>query len=204
MKRIGTSFSEQQWNNRIVGQLSFIKKHLRYPIGRKTALPVVLLTASSLWFGFIFFNIVLAKRHFHGPDWLILLLPAFFVLPSVVAVMRYLQTLRFVTVNARPLMAENMLLLQQFLQQNHFAYARHPEAPEVFQIISQSIGALRNEREVVVFIADDRRILINSHFTRNRFNAPVGSPHYKEMAKSLDRWLQLHNRNNSGYALQPF
>ena len=49
---------------------------------------------------------------------------------------------------------------------------------------------MNGEREVVVFVADSGRILINSHFTQNRFRAFVGQVRYTELARNLESWLR--------------
>lgn len=127
--------------------------------------------------------------------WLDPMLACLIMIVPTIAAYRYFQTLRFVVVPAHRALGENILLMQQFFQENHFAFMRHPQAPEVFLMMSKSFDGPDGAREIVVFIADDRRILINSHFThiprsyRWRRMMPISSPHYKEMAKMLTDWL---------------
>jgi hypothetical protein len=197
MRQIGEGGQEAGWNSRLVQQLGFIRKHLRYPVSRQTALPVVLLAASVPAVGLIFYSVLFtrSKSSYLGP-WFPALLFSLMLLPAIVTALRYFRTLRFTAVPARPTIAENMLLMQQFLRAHHFAVGRHPEAPEVFQIISKNISALRDEREVVIFIADEGRILVNSHFTQNRFRTSIGVPHYREIARMLEAWIRQRGQND--------
>jgi hypothetical protein len=203
MKQLGRGASDAAWNSEIAGQLGFIKKHLRYPIGIKTMWPAILLSTMLPAFGFIIYLTLTTKSTGnHKPVWLMLLFMCIMLIPGINTARRYMQTLRFIAVPARRSLAENLLLLQQFLLANHFAIGRHPELPEVFQIISKSISALQDEREVVIFIADDHRILVNSHFTQSRFKAPIGSPHCRQVAKMLADWIGQNASGETG--LQTF
>lgn len=203
-KRIGDNGAGAAWNNELITQLRFIREHLRYPISRRTAWPALTVGATLPALAFVLYHVFIAdatRRHL----WVIPVLIVSMLTPAIVSGRRYLQTLRFIEVSTARTLAKNMALLQSFLRSNNFAYDRHPEAPEVFRIISKSIGALRDEREVVVFIADERRILINSHFTRSRFNAAVGSPRYWEVAKLLRDWMAQQEDNlPHGQLLRPF
>jgi hypothetical protein len=205
MKRIGNGFSEQEWNSRIVAQLSFIKKHLRYPLTGRTSRPFIFWAANFLALGFVIYTVVHANAGNHKKAYPFMVVMLFMVvLPGISQLIRYLRTLYFTTVVARPSVATNMFLLERFFQLNNFAYARHSEAPEVFQMLSTNIRSLKGEREIVVFIADEGRILVNSHFTHSRFISPVGSARYREMAKMLSAWLKKQEHANSTHGLQPF
>src|SRR5262245_53798823 len=43
MKELGSGQNDAIWNDELVAQLGFIKKHLRYPISKRTAKPLSLL-----------------------------------------------------------------------------------------------------------------------------------------------------------------
>ncbi len=190
MKRIGSGSAEAQWNRRMVEQLSFIKQRLRYPINRHTAWPAFAIAGMFPALGFAVY-LTMVSRHASQNDkrWFPLALIAMMLTPGITAVLRYLKTLKFVAVPALPAVAENIALLISFLKANHLAFSRHPEAPEVFQIISKNIGSGREDREVMFFIADEGRILVNSHFTSSRFRSAIGSPHYQQMARTLSAWI---------------
>ncbi len=196
MKSIGSATTGTDWNKSILRQLSFIKKNLRYPIDRRTGLPVALMAASLPAFGIMCYALFFTKSTSHyGHRWPIYLVGAAILTVPIVAFRRYWQTLHFISVHARRDVGSNMELLRQFLTAHHFAFTRHPEAPEIFQIISRNIASLSDEREVVFFIADEGRILVNSHFTHTGYRAPVGAPHCRQIAGMLREWLK---RTDSG------
>lgn len=114
---------------------------------------------------------------------------AMMALTFIFVTRRYLNTLRFRPVPALTTTAENIRLLLLFLQSNHFAFHQHPIAPEVFQIISRNISASGEDREVMVFIADEGRILLNSHFTQSGSKLTMGTSHVREMAKDLRQFI---------------
>ena len=120
------------------------------------------------------------------------------LLISVIASLwRYMQTLKFATI-ATPFYSEqNRELIERFLKSMHLVVFQHPEAPEVYQIISKNIDAFKEQREVMVFIADDKRILLNSHYTRTGFTLISSSGNYREMAKSLKIWLDRNIQNSN-------
>ncbi len=198
MKQLEAS-SGYDFNRTLVNELGFIRRHLRYPLSRRTRMPVIMLLASvpvMLLLGWSMFT----KRP-NSSAATAVLIPLLFccmTLPAIVAAVRFSRTLRFKAVPARPDQASNMVLLEAFLRAHHFAYTRHPEAMEVFSILSTPIAALRNEREVVIFIADPARILVNSHFTQNNIRTAVGKVHYHELARKLEQWLrEQHPANES-------
>lgn len=108
---------------------------------------------------------------------------------NLLVLMKYYQTLRFRPVPAMPAATDNIKLLLNFLQSNHFAFHQHPQAPEVFQILSRNISAVGEDREVMVFLADEGRILLNSHFIQGGTKVTMGTSHVREMAKDLKQFL---------------
>lgn len=113
----------------------------------------------------------------------------FSLFTNLIVMRRFLRTLRFRPVPALPTTTENIRLLLSFLQHHHFAYQQHPQAPEVFQIISRNISASGEDREVLVFIADEGRVLLNSHFTQSGSKLTMGTSHVREMAKDLRQFI---------------
>lgn len=186
MKQLATPQTRASWNSQFIEQLEFIKKHLRFPFKGR-----------SMWTTLIFLGII--------PGMCVIIYalmflesnsstPVFWFLPVMiftflVVIRRYLRTLRFRPVPALPSATENIRLLLSFLQHHHFAYHQHPIAPEVFQIISRNISASGEDREVLVFIADEGRILLNSHFTQSGSKLTMGTSHVREMAKDLRQFI---------------
>lgn len=110
---------------------------------------------------------------------------------------KYYQTLRFRPVQALPTSAENISVILNFLQSNHFAFHQHPQAPEVFQIISRNVSTAGEDREVLVFLADEGRILLNSHFTQSGTKVTMGTTHVNEMAKDLKQFIAQQTKLSS-------
>lgn len=181
MKQLGASTPNEQFNKEILAQLGFIKKHLRYPISRRMillALPLLTVIPALLYF------LLIGQNSNYKAQ---ILLPVLLGVLLVVASRRTYQSLHFLSIPAHRLCSKNLVLLQQFLAENHFAFARHPEAPEVFMIMSRELGRQKEEREIVVFIADDNRILVNSHFAQSKFSAPIDKLHHKQIAAELKK-----------------
>lgn len=199
MKTLPNAGGNADWDNELVSQLSFIKKHLRYPLNKTTLAPTLLfllLTGLIMRVGFASYSL----RHSHGTGLLSYLLALLILLPVGFSIYRYIQTIRFVSVPTPFGAAQNMQLIQQFLKAMHLAVFQHPDAPEVFQIISKNIRAsgLKDEqREVMVFIADDNRILLNSHFTGSGFTLIPSAGNYRKMAEGLKKWLDNNIKNTN-------
>lgn len=192
MRTLDQGHNDPQWDDRLVNDLAFIKKHLRYPFSRRTFAPLFTL---GLFFGvlarFLAGTLFLTNKHIaHNPYFIV----AFVGLIICVYIGWYLQMLQFTVIKTPYGVAGNMQLLQQFLTAQNLAFGRHPQAPEVFQIMSKNMNEFRGEtREVVIFIADDNRILINSSFIQKGFSITPTSRNYKQVANRLREWIKIHN-----------
>jgi hypothetical protein len=205
MKQLGTDSNSANWNAALVGQLSFIRKQLRFPANRRTLTPLIAIALSSIGLPLLVVPALFRKSAaggLHPLWWLVPLL----LLPTIVAAVRYVRSLRFIAVPAYPLQADNMRLAEAFFRTHAFAFGRHPEAPEVYQMLSRNVGNRETElREVLLFIADPGRILLNSHFVGDRFGMPVSSGHSRRMAKMLVRFLNEQQSNEKTTELyRPF
>lgn len=176
------------WESRILKDLAFIKQHRRFPISRRTIAPltvfatVVLLSLRLLWPILIFRSKTASLPYF---------IAAAIVIPLLIAVYQYINILRFAQITTPFHLAENRDLVIAFLKQQQLAYAVHPDAPEVIQIMSRNLSTTKGEsREIMVFIADDKRILVNSHFITSGFTIMPPSRNYKKMANQLHQWLK--------------
>lgn len=188
MKSIPEHQGAADWSLQLLEDLSFIKRKLRYPLRRLTLLPLFpLLVMLGAWFPYL--NI----RMFRGEVSIVVLL-VFLVssVPSILLLIRYVNMVRFFAVATPHSLAVNTRLLERFLESKRLVTFRHPEAPEVYQIISKNISRVEDEREVLIFIVDDYRILINSHFTssRKKFRVFLAQTHHRAMIKELKKWLQ--------------
>ena len=197
MKQLRSGAGRADWDNELIGKLGFIKQKLRYPISRYTILPAAAIGMLLPGISLLIF-LTLAGRHADDKrHWPQVMMIAFLLLAGFIAARRYWQTLNFKAIPTPYFSTDNQIILQRFLQDQHLAFARHPEAPEVFQIMSKNISALKEEREIIVFIADDRRILINSHFTQTGTNFAIGTPHHLQMAGMLQAWMNAGGRSTN-------
>ncbi|MBA3827497.1 MAG: hypothetical protein H0X33_01030 [Taibaiella sp.] len=195
MKALPENNTEGEWSSSLIKDLSFIKKNLRYPLSKKTLVPGIiigLVIALVLRITFIGWTL---KNGSHRGSWATYLLIFFIAVPLVISIARYIQTLKFIAIPTAYYLGENMQLLQKFLESERLITLRHPDAPEVFQIVSKSVSQYKDEREIMIFIADDKRILINSHFTNTGFTIVPASKHYKQMGKMLSSWISAHTVN---------
>jgi len=207
MRALPTGNGDAQWENSIIKDLSFIKKHLRYPFNKKLVLRsavtgiIVAYVLRMAWITWIVATSV-TKHNFWGISLEYGMIFAILI-PLISITIAYSQVFKFKVVPTEFYVAENQQLIQKFLQSQHLAIYRHPEAPEVFQIMSKNISATkREEREVMVFIADDKRILINSHVVSKGFSLTnYSSTHYKAMAKRLNEWIKIHVDSNTNTAI---
>jgi hypothetical protein len=193
MKLLDQHEADAQWDS-LVADLAFIKKHLRYPIGRKTMAPLlmigIILAIMSRMFAFVFFAAHAHQYIFSHPQVIVV----FAILLFCIFIVWYIQLLRFVSIQTPYTLAGNMQLLQQFLSSQNLAFARHPKAPEVFQIMSKNMNEFKGEqREIMIFIADDKRILVNSYFIQKGFSITPTTRHYRQMANRLRNWVKIHH-----------
>ncbi|HEY9177466.1 MAG TPA: hypothetical protein VIN07_07225 [Flavipsychrobacter sp.] len=211
MKHLNSPQEKAAWENTLLNDLAFIKQHRRYPMSKRTIGPAALLGFSLLavlrilW-PFIFITTSdSVVRNQPVLQWILILAA---VLTAVLVLFQAFRVLIFDKLGTSYHIQENIVLLKKFFTTNHLAYTQHPEAPEVFMIISRNldINSKNDYREVMVFIADDKQILVNSHFTGKRFNITPPSRNYKRMAKELQHWLNNHinSSNNSIVPVKAF
>lgn len=186
MKRLQeANISGAEWEKQIVADLSFIKQHFRYPMRRKIIAPII--------FWIVFFVLVAALVIASILDTdkpgkgLIAIVPL--LIPWII-IFRYVHSLRFVKVQTPYTLSQNMVMIEQFLKASQLLIFRHPEAPEVFQILSKDISVGKEDREIMVFIADDYRILVNSQFTQGGWSLPQGKSHVNQMCERLMRYMK--------------
>ncbi len=197
MKKIDPSNNTYSWENRLLNDLAFIKQHRRYPMSKRTIAPAALVgfallaVVRMLW-PLIFITTAngLAKQQ---PilQWILILST---VLVAAIVLFQAFRVLKFDKLVTTYYIQGNIALLKKFFTANHLAYTQHPEAAEVFMIVSRNLDAnAKNDyREIMVFIADDKQILVNSHFTGKKFNITPPSRNYKRMSKEFQRWLNGH------------
>lgn len=190
-----------KWESRLLNDLVYIKKHGRYPLNKRTILPVggiflfILLTLRFAWP-----VLVLGKDSALVPYMML----GVGLLAICSVILRYINVLKFSRLTTPLHVQANIALLTDFFKEQHLAYTQHPEAPEVFMILSRPLGGNDDNREVMIFIADNKQILVNSHFTNQKFTVSPPSKQYKHMAARLHKWINeyIDNSNSTGSSLQ--
>lgn len=195
MNTLPSGDRQQTFINELIEDLAFIRKKLRYPYRRMTIMPLL---ASGIMVGF-FLRVVFVSAITKNSNNFTLFVLLLMCVPTVVGVKRYIDLIRFFPVVTYAGLQENMVLIQNFLQQKRLVTFRHPAAPEIFMISSKNISALGDEREVLIFVADEKRILINSHFTssRNRFQLFIAPSHQQQIIRELKAWIRDSQKQKS-------
>jgi len=190
--------SNADWDSALIKDLSYIKSRLRYPPRRSTIMPALVWSLLILIMMALVLLTIL-NRNSEG-----LSIPGINIIMAISTVtlfvgniVRYLQSLKFITVHTGNFLAENISLLDGFLTSQCMLVFRHPDAPEIFQIQSRNLSAGKEDREIIVFIADDNRILINSHFTNRGWGISPAQRHHKQMAGMLRAYIQSNANNTS-------
>lgn len=190
MKQLFSGNPQSEWGNKIIKDLVFIKRKGRYPITYKVYSPLgsvfLLLTIS---FPVLINGISnangMAKFALAG------MLFCMFVGVST-SLYQLFQVFSFRKIQTAFHLQANQDMLKKFLQSQHLAFTQHPDAPEVFMILSKNLSMRGDFREVMIFITDDKQILVNSHFSGNKLFITPPSKHYKQMANRLREWIKIH------------
>ncbi|MCB0699325.1 MAG: hypothetical protein KDC11_05720 [Chitinophagaceae bacterium] len=194
MKAIESSGGNTDWSKDILKDLEFIKAKKRYPIDKKrftptTVIAIVFVIAARMALPF-FFSVTTHSSFIEAA------VSIFIAVMFVVLVLQLFRTIKFDVIPTPYFLQENRTVINKFLSENHLAFSQHKEAPEVFIIISKNLNLSANPnkeyREIMVFIADDKQILVNSHFSGNKFRISPPSQNYKRMANELRKWLNEH------------
>jgi len=195
MKSLPQYSEGPQWNKRLIEDLAYIKKHRRYPMNKRTTtllvvkiLPAFLLVVLIIWLNVL--HVTTHNRSYFPFIFPILLIP------TIISLFRYPRTLKFVSIHTPFFSYENQQVVARFLEIQNLIIFRHPDAPDVLQIVSKSMNNRKDIREVMIFIADDKQILINSHFTGSGYTLFLATRHYEVMAKKLREWLTVYHPGN--------
>lgn len=188
MKRIDNR--EDKWRNNILRDLNYIKRYHRYPWknGMKTPLFVAVSWALVAVVSFLF-EMTISKT---DNAFIQYLLPLSSLSLAVLSIVSYLKSLKFTDIKTDLDKHLNRQLAYSFLQQRQLLIYEHPECPDILQILSRPVNINSAKREVLVFIAAEGHILVNSHFTDNRWIILLKNRHDKTMAKSLSQYIMKH------------
>src|SRR5437899_11987763 len=112
---LNSNNNNSEWNSDLIRDLSFIKKNLRYPLSKKTVLPVlrtVITLAFLAWLGYSFFF----KKEHHGSFYFPAFIFLMMVMISLTGTIKMLQTLKFISVPTDLFAEGNMQLIKNFLE----------------------------------------------------------------------------------------
>lgn len=191
--------ANDNFDSNILNDLSFILKHKRYPFKRMTLMPLLSTGASTIiLLRFFFVMNVGFKTSNPNIALLILIFIPVVIIPFITLLWRYKALISFSEIKTNKDKEYNIALILKFLQKQKIRTFQHPEAKELIQILGAPIQKNTSKREVLIFIADDNRILINSHFTveKNNFSFMIPPVHTKEMKKLFQKWLNENNSSN--------
>lgn len=193
------------WSNPILKDRQFIKKHHRFPLTGRIILSIFILALPILiYIGIMTLSLDiiidgwknLAK---HPENMVYQLIFCGFLLAPLLILLKGLRSIRFKCIPAESLVSANMEQISTFLQTEQIAFYRHPDAPEVFQISSRIIDPSSQSREIMVFIADDKQILVNNHISSKKGPRLSMSFEQRKLLKKFRKWQAAAKRTNQQY-----
>lgn len=185
------------WESSIFADLAYIRKQLRYPWKRGLSMPVVfwgvLLLLPGLFYAILLVNDT--KRELPGSFLETLIhYPVIWFFIIFIALYRYIKSLRFDVVLTGMDRIANREIIAAFLQNKQLLVYRHPESDDIVQIVSRPLSIDDDRREALVFIADEGRVLINSHFTGARgWKLTLNRRHGRKMTADLRDYILSRN-----------
>ncbi|OSZ78686.1 hypothetical protein CAP35_10680 [Chitinophagaceae bacterium IBVUCB1] len=199
MKQLFSGNPQANWGNKIIKDLAFIKRKGRYPITYKVISPICSALVLFTFTWPVLLNGIAASGD--APRFALFIMLACSAMMLGIAAYQLVTVFSFKRIETTLYLQGNKDLLIKFLLSQHLAYTQHPDAQEVFMIISKNLSVSGDFREVMVFIADDKQILINSHFSGSRISINPPSKYYKQMANRLKEWIKTHANTASTQAL---
>ncbi len=194
MKQLDSGISNSNWGNQLLNDLAYIKRHKRYPLSKKTIRPLAIIFILLSVVARLCIPVIFIKK---TPAIVIALLVILCV--SIIAYFAYgiYTTLVFKKINTRFYLQENRSIIEKFFKSLHLAYTIHPDAAEVFMIMSTPIASDSDQREIMIFIACDKVILLNSHFSGKKPTVYYPSKQYKSMIKTFTKWVNEYSVGNT-------
>lgn len=192
------------WHSPLLHDIRFIKKHLRYPVNKKTIWSILSIVGLALWLIAIFtFIFVMSTDKIKRSGLTMDMVGGMFAIVMILSVFvvlmyRRAQDLKFISIKSNFSELDNITLIRQFLVKQNIAFYHKSDAPKVFQISSTVLDKANGQRAIMVFIADANRILLNSHFTVALADRPIKTyvtGAHKKMAADLKQWLKENDKN---------
>ena len=168
--------------------VAFIRRKLRYPINTfRKVVPFMFVIFFIGVYWFIYYELLQVGTFARSKIFPQLFPFSISGLIITFAMIRYVRSLFFEKFHTGLRTADNIRLLESFFihqQVRHHTIANYPDV----LIVNSVMNGKGNEQEIVVFIAIDNTILINSHIsTSNIF--PRSKRKYKELLSMLKSFL---------------
>lgn len=172
--------------------LDFIKKHLRYPLKRRLLMPLLVWSVPVAALCIYTALRVFSNAYTPGSSrFFIALLPLAISIPLLSGLFRYIKSFRFTQLRTGRSQADARRMLAAFFLEHGIQVVRHPVSPDIFQIVSTPVSAKTGDmREVMVLIADEGRILLNSHFANGGFILVPPALLRRNMEAKLKAWIK--------------
>lgn len=156
-------------NEKLISEsdIDYIKKHLRYPINSfQKYKPFIMFFVMINFIALCaYFLVSVEDEGFTINTFLRKAIPfSGAVIAICVGFYKFYKSLFFDKIKTNYSIEDNMTLLTNFFMSNHFKYYVMNEHHEIFMMQSNAIKG-SNQQEVVIFIAVNKEILINSHIT---------------------------------------
>jgi hypothetical protein len=189
---------QADWQKNIFRDLAYIRKNLRYPWKRGMKMPLIfsvifLLFASTTFLMEMF--VLTSLKESSRQILFQFIFPLSAIILTTVAIYQYLASLKFTELRTGLPKSLNQQLVLSYLKQKHLLVYHHPDCPDIMQILSRPLNSQSNQREALIFIADEQRILLNNHLTETRWIRPM-KRHDKTMAKELLRYIQAYKEQH--------
>ncbi len=192
-KLLGKGKHKTTWPKHMVEDVPFIKQNLRYPFRWRIIFPLL------LGITVILFIVPVALSLTLGDTPLAPLINLFIwisvgisILAWVAAIYQYRKSLVFTAIATPGDELQQVQLIRRFFSERGIMVLDHPETAKVQYVVSLPIKKGSEEREVVILIADNNRILVNSHFSGRGLNLALNQRTYKDLVTAIEQFV--HNK----------
>lgn len=183
---------EDKWQDSTLNDLDYIKIHLRYPWKNGMKTPLFIGIAFAL-FSVVLFLLEMTVTKTDNP-FIQYFLPLSSLSLAAFSISRYLKSLKFTDISTGLGKDLNQQLICSFLLEKQLLIYEHPQCPDIIQILSRPVNIHSEQREVLVFIAEENHVFINSHFTENHWISVLKNRHDKPMAKAIQQYITTYKK----------
>ena len=175
------------WDD-IAIELSFIKQHKRYPISKKMLLSIAAIVFILLIVSMQLMFITFANNAEY--KYLSMVILAIALLTAADRAIKLWRTLKFEELLSAKNASGNNQLISRFLAEQQILSHVHLEDSNIFMVQSREIdNDEKPQKEIMILIADNNRILINSHYSNMWWYASGPYRRSDLLSKQLAEWL---------------